>query len=235
MLLEFWNVYLYQPLFNLLIWIYSNWADANMGWAIVYLTVLLRGALFPLAVVQHVKRVRNLELEGEVKKLAKELHNDEVLQKQEIRKLLKKKRVSPWVKFVSLGIQGLVLLLLYQVFLNGITGEKLFTTLYPFVDFPGKINTIFFGYDLGQKSFIWSAVPALLLFGENYIQARKTKKYFRKADLSYYILFPLAVFIFLYILPMAKALFVLTSMVFSIIVGAALSTVIRPKKKTASS
>ncbi len=235
-MIELWNIYLYQPVFNLLIWIYSNWTDQNLGWAIVYLTVLLRGALLPLTVIQHMKQARNESLGEDVMKLQKELHNDEVLKKQEIRKLLKRKKVSPWAKFVSLGIQGLVLLLLYQVFLNGITGEKLFSTLYSSVDFPGKINAMFYGFDLGVRDVIWAAVVGLLLFAENYYHAIKAKRMFQKTDLSYFVLFPLAVFVALWALPMVKSLFVLTSMLFSIIIGLFLSLLIKPikpKKKTA--
>jgi YidC/Oxa1 family membrane protein insertase len=231
MIMEFWNTFLYQPVFNLLIWIYSNWADGNMGWAIVYLTVLLRAALLPLTIVQFKKSVDHADLGSEVKKLEKEFHNDEVQKNYEIRRLLKKKKVNPWAKFVSLGIQGLVLVLLYQVFVNGITGEKMFKTLYYFVEFPGKINTMFYGFNLGMIHDVWwSGAVAVLLFAENYYDATRTKKKFSKADLSYFILFPLAVFFFLWILPITKSLFVLTSMVFSIIIGWILGVFIRPKK-----
>ena len=43
---------------------------------------------------------------------------------EEIRKIMKKNMVSPWAKVMSLGFQLLVLVLLYQVFIRGITGER---------------------------------------------------------------------------------------------------------------
>jgi hypothetical protein len=38
--------------------------------------------------------------------------------------------VYPWAKSIVLGVQGLVFVLLYQVFLRGITGEKIIKILY---------------------------------------------------------------------------------------------------------
>ncbi len=231
MILEFWNTALYQPVFNFLIWIYSNWTDQNFGWAIIYLTLILRGLLLPLSVVQHMKRVQHQELGNDVGKIQKQFHNDEILKKQQIRKLLKQRKVNPWAKIASLAIQGLVLVLLYQVFLNGITGEKIYSVLYSWIQFPGKINTMFYGFDLGKvQDLWWSGAVGLLLFLENYIPAKKNKRKFQKRDLSYFVLFPFAVFVLLWILPMVKSLFVLTSMVFSIIVDFILSIFIRAKK-----
>ncbi|MBU1895531.1 hypothetical protein KJ641_01520, partial [Patescibacteria group bacterium] len=130
-----------------------------------------------------------------------------------------------------LGIQALVLVLLYQVFLRGITGEKIMKILYPSVDFPGVINTMFYGFDLGaHHDIIWAAVVGLWLLIEIYMGLRR-KSGLIKADLVYFILFPLTVFIVLWWLPMAKALFILTSMVFSALVGPILRIMFSPKKK----
>ena len=59
---QFWNVYLYQPLFNFLIWIYNNWTNMNFGWAVVYLTLILRFVLLPFTLINERNRVRNAEI-----------------------------------------------------------------------------------------------------------------------------------------------------------------------------
>ena len=48
---EIWQLYLYQPLVNLLVYLYNNVAAANLGWAIVALTVCLRIVLLPLSIL----------------------------------------------------------------------------------------------------------------------------------------------------------------------------------------
>jgi len=219
MLLEFWNIYLYEPVFNFLIWIYNNWTDGNMGWAVIYLTATLRFALLPLTILSERNKAKNAEVEIELAKLAKEFKYDRVAQKQEIRQRLKLRRIQPWAKASSLAVQALVFVLLYQVFISGITGQRMLKTLYSFVDFPGTINNIFYGFHLKDTHDIfWSGLVGIWLLVEIYIEYKKRKGELRRGDLFYFIFFPLGVFLFLWALPMVKSLFVLTSMAFSLIV-----------------
>lgn len=222
MLSALWHNYLYQPLFNFLIWIYNNWTDMNFGWAVVYLTLILRLVLLPFTLVNERNLVKNAEIAAEVARLSKEYPTDPILRKEEIRKLLRKRRVQPWVRVVVLGVQLLVLILLYQVFLRGITGEKILSILYPSVDFPGFIETNFYGFDLGMRhSLLWPGAIALWLFAENYFDLRKKQEIsgLKKKDLAFLLLFPAAVFTILWYLPMVKSLFILTSILFSFIIA----------------
>lgn len=226
-----WHDFLYQPVFNLLIWIYNNWTDTNLGWAVVYLTVILRLVLLPFTVVTEKNQATNENLDLEIEKLAKDFRNDPVKQKEEVRKLIKKKKITPWTKAFVLGIQILVLVLLYQVFLRGITGEKVIKILYPAINFPGKINTVFYGFELGAvHDFIWPGIVALFLLVEIYFGYRKHRS-ISKADLAYFILFPAFTFLALWILPMVKSLFILTSLIFSAIIHQFFRLLFRSKKK----
>lgn len=226
-----WTVFLYQPLFNFLIWIYNNWTNTNFGWAIVYLTLILRVLLLPLSILTERNKVKNEELVQEVARLEKTYAKDAIMKKEEIRRVLRKRQVKPWAKVIVLGIQALVLILLYQVFLRGITGANILKILYPSVDFPGAINTNFFGFDLrAHHDWIWAGACALFLLVEIYLELRKYKANLRQADLLYFIAFPSAVFIILWWLPMVKSLFVLTSMIFSAMVYQFTRLMFRKKK-----
>jgi membrane protein insertase Oxa1/YidC/SpoIIIJ len=222
MLFSIWNDFLYQPLFNGLIWIYNNWTDQNLGWAVIYPTVLLRVAMIPLSIVEERNKRKNAQLWDKIKQIDKDFRDDQVAKKDEIRRIVKTQRVYPWAKAVALGLQLLVLVLLYQVFIQGITGDRLFQTLYPWIDYPGKINIIFFGFDIGAShDILWSAFVGAWLMLEIYWEfreKRKVKIYPRKTDLAYIILFPLSATLILWYLPMVKALFILTSMAFSVII-----------------
>lgn len=230
MFLNLWNTYLLQPTFNFLILIYNNWTDANLGWAVVYLTVILRFVLLPFTLINERNRIRNQELIGEIRSVEKAYSKDQILKKQEIRKILKKRKVQPWAKVIVLGIQALFLVLLYQVFVRGITGEKILRLLYPAVDFPGAINVNFYGFDLGMRhSWIWAGIVGVFLAAEIYVEFRKREGNLSKADLFYFVLFPASVFIFLYWLPMVKSLFILTSLVFSAIIAQFSKIIFRTK------
>ncbi len=219
MLLDIWYTFLYQPVFNALIWIYSNWAGENLGWAVIILTLLLRAALLPFTIINE-RTLRDNQLIGsDVAQIKHDLANDPMLMKEEIRKALKKRKLKPWAKAVVLGMQALVLVLLYQVFIQGITGEQVIQTLYPFIDYPGKLNVMFYGFNIGMpKDILWSGIVAVFLMAEVYMDFKEEKKSLTSADLLYFILFPAAVFVALYILPMVKALFILTSIIFSAVV-----------------
>ncbi len=189
-----------------------------MGWAVVYLTIALRVLILPLTIIGERNTAKNEEVEAEIVKLAKEFHYDKVQQKQEIRRRLKHRRVQPWAKALSIAIQALVFILLYQVFINGITGVRMLRTLYPFVDFPGEINRMFYGFDLKKThDIIWSGIVGIWLALEIYVGFRK-KRSLHRGDLFYFLFFPVGVFFFLWILPMVKSLFVMTSMAFSLVV-----------------
>lgn len=190
-MLEIWNTYLYQPVFNFLIWIYNNWADGNMGWAVIYLTISLRVLILPLTIISERNAARNAEVEEELTKLASEFKYDRVAQKQEIRRRMKQRRVQPWAKALSLGIQALVFVLLYQVFIGGITGLRMLKTLYHFVDFPGEINRMFYGFDLkAMHDIFWSGIVGVWLLLEVYLGSRKKPGGATRGDLFYFLFFP---------------------------------------------
>ncbi|OGH82117.1 MAG: hypothetical protein A2469_00420 [Candidatus Magasanikbacteria bacterium RIFOXYC2_FULL_40_16] len=215
-----WNDFLYTPLFNLLVWMYNGWAGGNLGWAVVYLTIILRIVLLPFSLINDYNRVKNQALYMEIKEIEKAYQNDDVVKKQEIRKAMKNRRVQPWAKVIVLGIQALVLVLLYQVFIDGLTGERIIEVLYPSVAWPGVMNTYFYGFDLGMRhSLVWPGIVGLFLMAEIYFNFRRFKGKIEKRDLTYFVLFPLSVFVLLWVLPMVKSLFILTSLIFSAILG----------------
>ena len=231
---EFWYIYAYQPLFNLLIYIYNNFTDQNLGWAIVQLTVLLRFVLLPFTILAEYNRVKNEELAKEIEQISKIYKKDPIQRKQEIRLIMKQRRVQPWSRVFVLAVQAFVMLLLYQVFKQGIAGERMLQTLYQAVDFPGVVNTNFYGFNLGQPhDAIWAGAVALWLFAETYLEFRKRGNNLTRADLTYFMLFPTMVFVLLWALPMSKSLFVFTSLVFSAIIGMIFRPIFRkPKKAT---
>ena len=211
-----WYTYLYQPLFNVLIWIYGNWAGQNLGWAVIYLTILLRVVMLPLSIVSERNAMKQEKFEEEVGIKLKSFKHDAIAQKEELKKVMKKYHISPWAKTVMLLVQVLVLVLLYQVFVRGITGEKIIKLLYPWmVDFPGKINTIFYGFEIGKiHDSLWSGITALYLFVSIFIENKNRKKW-ETNKVIYLVVFPLFTFGILWILPMVKSLFILTTMIFS--------------------
>lgn len=209
-----WHDFLYTPLLNVLFFLYDGPAMGNFGLAIIELTVLLRIVLLPFTVVDERSRFRYEKVNLKVEEIDRNYKADHVMRKEKIRELLKEQKVSYWSKIVVLGVQVLVIVLLYQVFIGGIK----FTpneALYSWVTIPTTVNTDFFGFDLSNKYLAWPAAVAVYLFVQMYITQKQRAHLVTKSDVMFLIFFPIFTFIALMLLPMMKSLFVLTSLVFS--------------------
>lgn len=217
--MNIWQDLLYTPLLNVLIYLYNGIAGQNLGMAVVFLTLILRLVLLPFTVTSVRNEAFYEKLDKKVENIRKAFKNDPVLQKQEIRDFLHQNRIHPWAKAIVLGVQVLVLVLLYQVFLGGINYTKL-TALYSWVQRPDFVNTNFLGWDIGLRyTYFWPVLVAAVLYLEIYFEQRKRKASLLNSDSVYRYFFPLLGFLTLFILPIAKSIFILTSLVFSLIMG----------------
>lgn len=226
-----WFTFLYQPLFNALIWLYGNVASHNLGWAVVWLTVFLRLILLPLTIISEYNSIRQEKAVAEAERAIVAFKGDRVAQQEEARKVMRKYKISPWAKVLMLLIQLLVLILLYQVFIRGISGEKILKILYPGIDYPGKINTTFYGFDIGfRHNSLWAGIVASYLFISIYLENFK-RTILDKSDAFYWVAFPLFTFLALWYLPAVKSLFILTTMIFSDIIRLLRRLLLSSKKK----
>ncbi|MDQ5931745.1 MAG: YidC/Oxa1 family rane protein insertase [Patescibacteria group bacterium] len=219
-----WQIYLYQPLVNMLVYLYNTVAGQNLGWAVVSLTICLRILLLPLSVMSERNEIIAEEMDDEVKEIERRYRADPVQLKENIRALMKKHHIRPWAKTIALAIQLLVLVLLYQVFLAGITGSQLIKILYASVDYPGRLNSVFFTmpvgsetvvFNIGERSLFWAGLVGVVLVVDIIIKLQRSTRKLDGSDLAYLILFPVFSFLVLWYLPMVKALFIITSMSFS--------------------
>lgn len=231
-----WYKLLYQPLFNALIWIYINVAGENLGWAVVCLTIFLRMILLPFTIISFFTARRRERAEEEASRVLKSYKNDPITQREVARKIMKKYNISPWAAVVALAVQFVVLILLYQVFIQGITGDRVIKTLYQGIDYPGKINIVFYGFDIGARhDYFWAGVATMYLVLSILFHSRK-QKHWTSSDVSYIVLFPAVTFFLLWYLPMVKSLFILTTMMFSDIIkliGHLLISTKTPEKNSA--
>lgn len=220
-----WQQYLYIPLFNFLIWLYLNYANYNLGVAVIILTVLLRIVLLPFTVLDELGKVTGEKLRKDIKEIDKDFANDPVKKKLMIRQHLKRKKIRPWAKAVVLGVQFLVLVLLYQVFIGGINTEQKLHLLYPSIPRPDFINTKFLWFDIAQVNLVAVAIVAGYLFAQILISSWDQRRHLNKREQIYTLLFPAFVFLLLAVLPSVKCIFILTSLVFSTIISVIISLI----------
>lgn len=215
---NFWHDILYVPLLNALMFLYTGPAEGSLGVAVIELTIALRFVLLPFSILEERNRYRFEKINARFEAIQKDFKNDPVMAKEKIRELLKLNKVSYWSKVVVLGVQLLVLILLYQVFMGGIR----FTAadeLYSWVTAPVAVNTVFLGFNLSQRNdWLWPGIVAVLLFLEIYVEQKQREHLVTKSDVIYLLFFPIFSFVALWLLPIVKSIFVLTSMLFTIVV-----------------
>lgn len=215
MIAAIWHDYLFVPLLNLLIYFYNDIAFQNLGLAVVYMTVALRIVLIPFSVISERNAYKFEKIQGEIATLEEEFKDDPVARKEHIRNLLRANRIRPWSSAVLLGFQLLALILLYQVFVGGMSGKL--TDLYPSVYRPDIINTQFLGFDVAEHNYYAAGLVAVILYWQVW-RSQRRRSNIDRADILFRFGFPLAAFLVLSALPSVKGVFILTAMGFSFIV-----------------
>jgi len=104
-----------QPIFNLLIGLYSIIPGHDFGIALIIFTILIRFALWPLVVRQlhQVKAMRKLQ--PELAKIKKATKGNRQLESMQMLELYKKHDVKPFRSILMLLIQLPIFIALYQV------------------------------------------------------------------------------------------------------------------------
>lgn len=224
-----WHDYLYTPLLNVLFYLYEGPAGGNLGIAIIELTVLLRLALLPFTLVSERNRARFEKLNKKIESIERDFKTDPVMRNEKIRELLRSEKVNYWAKIFQLGIQALVLVLLYQVFIGGIRFTQN-EALYAWVGAPAsKVNTMFLGFDIADRDWLWPGFVGVVLFLEIYAEQKRREHLVTRSDVMYLLFFPIFSAIVLSLLPIVKSLFILTSIAFSMAVSMLRRTVSKTK------
>jgi len=162
-IINIFNQVLYYPLFNSLIWLYSNVSFNDLGIAIVILTILIRFILYPLSKKAIQSQKAMSALQPKIKEIQKKYKNKEEQAKQ-MMVLYKENKVNPMTGCLPILVQFPILIALYRVFFTGLDPERL-NGLYSFVQRPESLNFMFLGLvDLSTRSITLAVIAGILQF-----------------------------------------------------------------------
>jgi YidC/Oxa1 family membrane protein insertase len=114
-LVNVFDLFIIQPIFNLLIGLYSLIPGGDFGIALIIFTVLVRWALWPL-VKKQLHQVKAMQkLQPELVRIKKETKGNRQLESVQMMELYKKHDVSPFRSIGILMIQLPIFIALYQV------------------------------------------------------------------------------------------------------------------------
>jgi YidC/Oxa1 family membrane protein insertase len=158
------DTFIYQPLYNILIFLYDFIPGHDFGIAIIAITILLKAVLIPVSKKQIESQKKLQELQPKIKEIQEKYKNDKEKQTKETMEFYKKNKANPFSGCLPLIVQLVFLIAIYRVFINisdaGLTVDP--KLLYYFIPNPGQINSLFLGIvDLSKPSIPIAVLAAL--------------------------------------------------------------------------
>lgn len=149
-----YNQFVYQPILNTLTWLYSVMGN-NLGLAIIALTLLVRTVLIPFTLPQMRSAKKMAALKPELDALKKKHGSDTKVLQQKTLELYQKNQINPAAGCLPFIAQFIVLIALYQVFMNTLGGNGM-----------GEISSSFLWWDLKVKdaTYVLPILAGILQF-----------------------------------------------------------------------
>jgi YidC/Oxa1 family membrane protein insertase len=113
-----WFKFLTQPMFYLMEW--AKGFLGNFGLAILFVTVLVKLVLFPLANKSYASMSKMKKLQPEMERIKAAHPEDKAKQQQEIMEMYKKEKVSPLSGCLPIFVQIPIFFAIYKVILTSI-------------------------------------------------------------------------------------------------------------------
>jgi YidC/Oxa1 family membrane protein insertase len=150
-----WNIVIYQPIYNALIFIAQHITFQDVGLAVVLVTIVIRLALYPLSKKSIVGQYRMKALEPKLQAIKhKGLTKEE--EAAATMALYKDEKINPFSGCLYLLIQLPILLALYRVFSQGIIQPQ---HLYSFLS-TDNLKNMFLGFIDITKPYLILAILA---------------------------------------------------------------------------
>lgn len=172
--MSIFNTILYQPIFNIFVFLYNVIPGHDVGLVILAITILVRLALYPLT-GSSIKSQRALQdLQPKMAAIKKQYADDKQKQTQAIMELYKTNKVNPLTSCLPMLIQLPILIALYMVLRDGLNSKNLADSLYSFVANPDTINQISLGFfNMAKPNYVLAVFAGLAQYWQAKTLSRK--------------------------------------------------------------
>lgn len=212
-----WHDFLYVPLYNLLIFFYSISPGKDIGLAVIFLTVAIRVVLLPFSIRAARAEHRLERLRPLIDDLKQRYKYNLQKQREVIKQLLQRNKIGIYSNFFSLVFQIVFFLVLYNIFSSNLQ-PSVENLLYSFnIQPPLPIDPFFLGrLDLTQPNQTASLIATAVVFFHQAI--RKVPHYAEASTIDKALLFglPIGTYLATFFLPASKAVFITTSILFTL-------------------
>lgn len=235
-MIHYFILFIYQPFFNLLVFFYwlldlVTRGNADMGVAVILLTVIIRIILYPLSLAEQKSEADKHEITEQIKQI-QEVHATDPIAFREAKKdVIKTNKRVLIAETFNLFIQVMVALMLWKIFSSGLKGED-FHLLYPFMpNVETPFNLVFLGkFDLTHAPITdwridWPAMQlnliqsALIFVLETILMLGAKSPISKKQFIRLQFILPIVSFFIFLGLPAGKKIFIITTLIISIILS----------------
>lgn len=190
--MNIFDILIVQPIFNLLIGLYSVIPGGDFGVSLIIFTIIVRFALFPLVKKQLHQTKMMKKLQPELVRIKKQTKGNKQLEGMQMLELYKKHGVSPFRSIGILLIQLPIFIALYSVIqIFTLHRDQVAKYTYDFMEgigpikhliqHPDQFNEKLFGFvDLTKSAFSQHGVDIVLILlavvaaGTQYIMSKQT-------------------------------------------------------------
>jgi len=246
MIKDTFNTFLYEPLYNGLIFLTSVIPGADIGIAVLLLTLIVKFAILPLTHASTKTQVKMRELNPKINEIKKKYKDNKEEQARKTMELYQEHKLNPFSGCITIIIQIPIILALYWVFFRGLHVDPELVDdfekipgyvntmllnreiLYSFINIPDFLKTDFLGLvDMTGRSYVFALIAGISQYYQTKIMMPGDDVSLKptgslKDDLARSMKFqmryilPIFVFVFAYIISAAVALYWATSNIFMI-------------------
>ncbi len=164
MISNLFNIMFYQPLYNGFVFLISIMPGADVGLAIIILTILVKFLIFPLTHKSVTSQAKMRSIEPKIKEVKEKYSKDKQQQSKKVMELYKEHGVNPFTGCFLVFVQMPIVIALYWVFFKGLVHLNT-DMLYSFVSIPKDINMMFLGlFNMSGKSIFLAVTAGILQY-----------------------------------------------------------------------
>ena len=167
-MISFFHEYLYIPIYNLLIYLVDVLPGADIGLAVIMVTLIVKIITLPLSISALRTQQAMRRIEPKLKELRETYKDDKQKQAEAMFALYREEKIKPFSSIIGMFVQIPILITLFLVFRHESMTQVNPDILYSFVADPGTFSALFLGFFVIAGHNI---ILALLAGGTQFVQA----------------------------------------------------------------
>lgn len=154
---------IYRPLYNLLVWLIDILPHADIGFAVIILTIIVKLILFPLSKKAITTQLLMKDIEAPLKEIREQYKDNPQELAHKTLALYREKGINPFASIFLIFLQLPIIITLYFVFAKAGLPVINADLLYSFISYPEYIQTTFLGFiDLVSNKSVTLALLVLI-------------------------------------------------------------------------